>query len=751
MDLGLINHKLVNDEYEGREQFVEDLRLVFSNAVEFNRPAAQQAQSQKELNPHFVMDDLAAKTYAIATHLFNYVDHLELEYFKDDIADPPATPATAASITRNGISRDRYTCVLDEDEEARAKRREEAEAEAARLSALERAKLSSAELKAAMETKPAPAPSPPKITAGDAAVMAAFGELAPKAPAPAPAPAAAPAPSGAAEEAKDEDVTMADAPTRSDVARLASAALNQDAPPPPPAEDGDAPELKRVSTGELEEEATAGKAPEPSDEMATRLAKLAAGVDEAAERRAAKRLECRRVRDRAVWPTRVRDSDADRECRTVLKQLRKLAVKKHSFYFEKMVRGVPDYAAFVARPTCLERVEQRLKIGVGELARAFEDDGQEPLKPYSSAREFGQELRLVLENARAYNERFRRNPHNVGYNICLAVDAVQPVLEEALFQFAFEAYERVGRMKLENSWEKKVAEEINEEVAAKRVVREQYEGIAREKAEAAVAHRKWEDRGQRNKLLRMLNERQRANLDILESNEAPRPASPTRQDVSEADVTPAKIAPVSRISAAVRAEDRRKAEKVRASAVFSALGDGSWVSQQAEVAMEVEKPVEVKEEEAPVQLKGSVKFEIKSQRAAPTRPALDAFSQIEDIVEEAPPPRAPAARPKPAAPVEVVEPPVIDCAGSVSASRTISDESRRWRMSSPGLYDPRTIAACRANTHPSRHRRASTPSTRPPRRRRRQRLGRRRGVGRGARPPRDDVPIRAVHRRVTRW
>ena len=42
--------------------------------------AAQQAQSQQELNPHFVMDDLAAKTYAIATHLLNYVDHLELEY-----------------------------------------------------------------------------------------------------------------------------------------------------------------------------------------------------------------------------------------------------------------------------------------------------------------------------------------------------------------------------------------------------------------------------------------------------------------------------------------------------------------------------------------------------------------------------------------------------------------------------------------------------------------------------------------------
>ena len=42
---------------------------------------------------------------------------------------------------------------MDEDEEARAKRREEAEAEAARLSALERAKLSESELRAAMDEK----------------------------------------------------------------------------------------------------------------------------------------------------------------------------------------------------------------------------------------------------------------------------------------------------------------------------------------------------------------------------------------------------------------------------------------------------------------------------------------------------------------------------------------------------------------------------------------------------------------------
>ena len=193
-----------------------------------------------------------------------------------------------------------------------------------------------------------------------------------------------------------------------------------------------------------------------------------------------------------------------------------------------------------------------------------------------------------------------------------------------------------------------------------------------------MAHRKWEDRGQRNKLLRMLNERQRANLDILESNEAPRPASPTRQDVSEADVTPAKIAPVSRISAAVRAEDRRKAEKVRASAVFSALGDGAWASQQKEVEMAVEEEVAVKAEEAPVSFKGSVRFEIKQARAAPARPALDAFSQIEDIVEQAPV-RAPVARPKPAAPVEVVEPPVIECAGGERRRNHICGVARRWR------------------------------------------------------------------------
>jgi hypothetical protein len=207
----------------------------------------------------------------------------------------------------------------------------------------------------------------------------------------------------------------------------------------------------------------------------------------------------------------------------------------------------------------------------------------------------------------------------------------------------------------------------------------------------------------------MLNERQRANLDILESNEAPRPASPTRQDVSEADVTPAKIAPVSRISAAVRAEDRRKAEKVRASAVFSALGDGAWVSQTQEVAMAVEEEVVVKAEEAPVSFKGSVKFEIKKARAAPTRPALDAFSQIEDRVEEAPV-RAPVARPKPAAPVEVVEPPVIDCAGC-ELRRNHIDARLELRL----LRHRHAIAATSYRDNPHR--------------RRRQRLGRRRGPG----------------------
>jgi len=100
--------------------------------------------------------------------------------------------------------------------------------------------------------------------------------------------------------------------------------------------------------------------------------------------------------------------------------------------------------------------------------------------------------------------------------------------------------------------------------------------------------------------------------------------------------------------------------------------------------MEVEKPVEVKTEEAPVQLKGSVRFEIKQTRAAPTRPALDAFSQIEDRVEEAPPPRVPVARPKPAAPVAVVEPPVIDCAGGDPCPSTPSPRRRTETIRNAG-------------------------------------------------------------------
>ena len=78
--------------------------------------------------------------------------------------------------------------------------------------------------------------------------------------------------------------------------------------------------------------------------------------------------------------------------------------------------------------------------------------------------------------------------------------------------------------------------------------------------------------------------------------------------------------------------------------------------------MAVEEEVVVKAEEAPIKLNGSVRFEIKQTRAAPTRPALDAFSQIEDRVEEAPV-RAPVARPKPVVPQKPAEPPVIDCGG----------------------------------------------------------------------------------------
>ena len=52
--------------------------------------------------------------------------------------------------------------------------------------------------------------------------------------------------------------------------------------------------------------------------------------------------------------------------------------------------------------------------------------------------------------------------------------------------------------------------------------------------------------------------------------------------------------------------------------------------------MAVEEEVVVKAEEAPVSFKGSVRFEIKSQRAAPTRPALDCFRDLEDRVDGTP-------------------------------------------------------------------------------------------------------------------
>ena len=113
--------------------------------------------------------------------------------------------------------------------------------------------------------------------------------------------------------------------------------------------------------------------------------------------------------------------------------------------------------------------------------------------------------------------------------------------------------------------------------------------------------------------------------------------------------------------------------------------------------MAVEEEVVVKAEEAPVQFKGSVKFEIKKARAAPTRPALDAFSQIEDIVE-APPPRVPVARPKPTAPVEVVEPPVIDCAGGDRRRNHIWGVSCPWTCGVARRWRPTADAHRRSPT-----------------------------------------------------
>ncbi|KAH8059553.1 bromodomain-containing protein [Aureococcus anophagefferens] len=80
---------------------VDDLVLVFDNAIAFNADAATGVNGPK--------DDLAAKMVDIASHMKHVIHHWALEFFKDEdgaAASSAATRDTAA--TRNGVCRDDY-------------------------------------------------------------------------------------------------------------------------------------------------------------------------------------------------------------------------------------------------------------------------------------------------------------------------------------------------------------------------------------------------------------------------------------------------------------------------------------------------------------------------------------------------------------------------------------------------------------------------------------------------------------------
>ena len=143
--------------YATFQAVVDDLVLVFDNAIAFNADAATGVNGPK--------DDLAAKMVDIASHMKHVIHHWALEFFKDEDganASSAATRDTAA--TRNGVCRDDYAVVLDAAElEREATRR--AQAEAAKALEAEARPLDKDAVDAALAgdaAAPAPAPPPEK-------------------------------------------------------------------------------------------------------------------------------------------------------------------------------------------------------------------------------------------------------------------------------------------------------------------------------------------------------------------------------------------------------------------------------------------------------------------------------------------------------------------------------------------------------------------------------------------------------------
>ncbi|KAJ8602471.1 hypothetical protein CTAYLR_001193 [Chrysophaeum taylorii] len=242
-----------------------------------------------------------------------------------------------------------------------------------------------------------------------------------------------------------------------------------------------------------------------------------------------RRLAARRRRDEVVWPSRLGfNKDAARDARLVLKALRKQQLKKYSQWFDKPVE-VFDYAQFVAEPTCLDAIEQRLNQSTAERKAGQRIDAE----PYESLADFALELRRVFSNAVAYNGRFRDRSGTQGFHVMKAVDVLTPVLEDALFALAVDAYERIGRDRVVNLWTQSKVDDINRRVQERREIQAEIRRDLEDKIEQRVEERFTSTKKMRERQLRYLMRNAVESLDVLPDSadvSAPSPARPRAAD-----------------------------------------------------------------------------------------------------------------------------------------------------------------------------------------------------------------------------
>jgi len=239
-----------------------------------------------------------------------------------------------------------------------------------------------------------------------------------------------------------------------------------------------------------------------------------------------KRLDARRLRDEIVWPSRLQyNHKANVQAKKVIKALRQQSFKKYSQAFEDMVSTtlVPDYTQFVAEPTSIKRVEQRLALSLSAENLTPEATNLLPeyyqLEPYETLGEMAMELRRVFTNALKYNARFRADPNSRGAQICQAVDLLSPILEDALFNLAFEAYDRVRTDRILGDWNRQIAEQARIETQRLEKERAEMRQIAKVRFQEMQQKPKLANRIDRLRIFRGLSLLGVESLDIMAPDE----------------------------------------------------------------------------------------------------------------------------------------------------------------------------------------------------------------------------------------